>query len=1190
MKPARSAVDPISRKAIPLGSARVTLACALAFAATACATLHSAHAAATATRAFRGDTAETVRFALAPVSGNLRFAANRVNVWTDNGIQRLSLDGDVRVTLAGQEFQATRGTLWLWRLNGTADAGTWQVFAFLENVENPAADVGITIKADKLPIRAVISAAQPVTMAADLLTRSAPTDDASLAFNATAAAALADAIEANAGRPTTAQKAVAALAEKEGQLLATRDGSSRISPGRTANLPPLPAVYDEKAVAAMLEASGLGPRKSAIATKQAAPKEGDDSASDRRTASSSGASSGRASNRSENQRQAQPPRVQAKQDATQGAKPSTQTASNTTNQTGTSTSRTTTANPSAPIAQGAAAQGSPNAPRPDAPRVDSPDSIFRTTGTIGISAGGYTIQSGTDENTIIASDGIVVQYADAESGRTLEMTAQRAVVFLTPGPLSQISRLDASNVRGIYLEGDVVASDGKISVRGPKVYYDLQANKAVMLDSVFWTYDQKRSLPLYVRAKTIRQESKDQFSAEQARLSTTAFFDPDLSIGAKSVVITRSDVQATGDGSGTGTGSGTTQPGEEGVLSALGSGLGGLGGTDQGDVPSGVTADMRGITLRAYGLPIAWAPRFTGDPGNAPIKDVRLEDSNSSGLAAKVRWNLYGLLGRKRPDNLSIDVLTDYYADRGFAGGTRLTWQNPNSQGELFAYGVLDDSGTDVLRPGTKIDRNGGGRGMILADNRWRIDEHWTLFTEAAHIGDPAFVDGFFENMGAERREFASQMLATRREDNTLLTLQAKGSLNDFVANEYLLQSQGYSVRKMPEVSYTRLNDDLFAETSPGLLTWSQEYRVGILGMDFDESIAKERGFLNNSLAQRTFGINGQQRIADRLRAEGYRESSVTRADTRHEFMSQLHAGPVNITPFGVARVTAYDTDFGNYAPGEDDQLRIWGSAGVRVSTTLQKVDDSVQSRFFDMSRVRHIIEPGVTIWTAGSNREGSTLPVYDQAVEALTEGTQTRIGIHQTWQTMRGEPGKQRSVDVFRLDTDYIVASKDADRRSPIGRWYESRPENSETGEFFLTDAAWQATDTLAFTASNVYDFEANQPARTSVGMLLEQGQDFSTFMEYRFINSQDSQFLDVGGQYKVSDKYQLGAMTSYSAKTGTFQDFSANLQRRSASVVFGVDVSYNAVTGKTGFGFLLRPIGTGGGGFGSRSVSGRD
>jgi hypothetical protein len=936
----------------------------------------------------------------------------------------------------------------------------------------------------------------------------------------------------------------------------------------------------------MLEASGLGPRKSAIAKRdEKSDKPAGESAAAAPAPSGgrSSASSGAGAGRSGSQRRTEVP------PAHQPARSAEQTTASG------GTSPATTSSPSGGVvAQGgsrANQSGSTNtvnvaSARPEPARVGKEDGIFRTSGTIGISAGGYTIQSGSDENTIIASDGIVVQYADAATGRTLEMTAQRAVVFLSPGPLSQITRLDAGNVRGIYLEGDVVASDGKISVRGPKVYYDLQANKAVMLDSVFWTYDQRRSLPLYVRAKAIRQESKDQFSAEEARLSTTAFFDPDLSIGARSVVITRTDGSVQEGGIGSGSGNGIGGDGEGGILSSLG----GLGGTDQGESPSGVSADMRGITLRAYGLPIAWAPRFSGDPGNAPIKDVRIEDSNSSGLATKVRWNLYGLLGRKRPDNLSVDVLTDYYADRGFAGGTRLNWQNPNSQGELFAYGVLDDRGTDVMRSGAKIDRDGGGRGMILADNRWRIDDQWTLFTEGAYIGDPAFVDGFFENLGAERREFATQMLATRREDNTLLTLQAKGSLNDFVANEYLLQSQGYSVQKLPEVTYTRLNDDLFAETNPGLLTWSQEYRVGRLGMDFDESIAKERGYLNNSLANRTFGITGQQRIADRLRAEGYRESEVTRADTRHEFMSQLHAGPVNVTPFAVGRVTAYDNDFDSYAKSDEDRVRIWGSAGVRVSTTIQKVDDSVQSRFFDLSRVRHIIEPGVTIWTAGSNREGSTLPVYDQGVEGLTEGTQTRVGIHQTWQTMRGEPGKQRSVDVFRLDTDYVVASKDADRRSPIRRWYESRPENSDTGEFFLTDAAWQATDTLAFTASNVYDFEASQPARTSVGMLLEQGQDFSTFMEYRFINSQDSQFLDVGGQYKVSDKYRIGALTSYSAKTGTFQDFSCNLQRRSISMIFGVDVSYNAVTGKTGMGFLLRPIGTGGGGFGSRSVTGRD
>ena len=221
---------------------------------------------------------------------------------------------------------------------------------------------------------------------------------------------------------------------------------------------------------------------------------------------------------------------------------------------------------------------------------------------------------------------------------------------------------------------------------------------------------------------------------------------------------------------------------------------------------------------------------------------------------------------------------------------------------------------------------------MITAENRWRVDEHWTLFSEGTYLGDEAFVDAFFERQQETRREFTTQMLATRRESNTYLTFQAKTSLNDFVANEYLLQSQGYSVEKLPEATYTRLNDDLLADQAPGLLTWNQEYRIGVIGMNFDKPFAYERGFANNSLAQKAFGINGNQTIADRLRAQGLFQSNILRADTRQEFSSQLAAGPVNINPFVVGRLTSYDNSFNNYAGASgsnSDQTRFWGAVGT---------------------------------------------------------------------------------------------------------------------------------------------------------------------------------------------------------------------------------------------------------------------
>jgi hypothetical protein len=102
-----------------------------------------------------------------------------------------------------------------------------------------------------------------------------------------------------------------------------------------------------------------------------------------------------------------------------------------------------------------------------------------------------------------------------------------------------MERMETELAGGPLIEGDVVASDGRYTLRGPRIYYDLQANRALVIDAVFWTYDEQRRLPLYVRADSIRQRSAGEFFAENARLSTTAFFEPDFTIGASTVTISR---------------------------------------------------------------------------------------------------------------------------------------------------------------------------------------------------------------------------------------------------------------------------------------------------------------------------------------------------------------------------------------------------------------------------------------------------------------------------------------------------------------------------------------------------------------------------------------------------------------------------------------------------------------------------
>jgi len=798
---------------------------------------------------------------------------------------------------------------------------------------------------------------------------------------------------------------------------------------------------------------------------------------------------------------------------------------------------------------------------------EAPAPIFAKNGVLTISAGNVVRVSGskaaeqaakegaaapldlpTSEDAVMISDGLVVEYAESRTGRFLQLSAQRGVIFLKPGSdqASGQNRFDISSVLGIYLEGDVIATDGRYTLRGPQVYYDVVQNKAIVLDAVFWTYDHQRRLPLYVRAKTLKQESSTEFSAQNARLSATAFFEPQLSIGASSISISRK-----------------TEP------------------ASPGQTPTSTTiVDARNVTLRAFDVPIAWAPALKGDPTQIPLKEIRVSGgSNDGGIGT--RWNAITLLGLEHSSTREVDLMLDYYFKRGPAIGSETAWRSADgtSQGRALGYLVPDDRGDDLFKTGAEIKRDGETRGYIVAEQRYELDELWSLQLEGAFISDEAFIDGFFENLGETRREFTNRALLKRVEDNTYLALEAKAEVTDFIANEYLLQSQGYNVDRMPEATYVRQADDLIRtwgdRDTPGALQWFQEYRLGRLSLNFDSVTAESRGLNTPTLAQRVAGVGPTETIANRLRDEGYVESSIYRFDTRQEFTSKLNAGPVNITPFVVARGTWWDNDFTKFSPQEDENARLWGQTGVRMSTEIQKVDNGVESRLLDLHRIRHIIEPNLTASFAETNIDRVDLPQYDREVEGIAEGGIFRAGLNQTWQTQRGGPGRWRSVDVFKLRTDYVQASGDVDRESPIGRFFEYRPELSSVGKFIDVDAVWQATNVLAITGGTVYDMDLHQPARTTTGFVLQHSADFSSFAELRYLNAQDTTYLDFGSAYVLTTKYTVSWSAAYDVSGDGLQTVNADIRRYFQATIFGVGLSYDAVTDRSGFAVFFQPLG---------------
>ncbi|MEO1584371.1 MAG: LPS assembly protein LptD [Planctomycetota bacterium] len=780
------------------------------------------------------------------------------------------------------------------------------------------------------------------------------------------------------------------------------------------------------------------------------------------------------------------------------------------------------------------------------PRRDDRRPLLTPEGFITLAADRITRTLDGDQPAVVLSGGVHAAYSLPGERRVLELTSQRAVVFLN-GSASEsesggIGGLNASGIDGIYLEGDVVASDEGYALRGPRMYYDIALDRALVLDAVFSTFDQSRGFPLYVRARSVRQVSRDEFVADRARLSNTAFARPNITLGARTLTITR----------------------EQRAPAA------------QDSEPDRSIVDARGITLNAGTIPLAWLPRFRGDPERIPLREVSAVNVTDSGAEVRTRWDAITLLGLESRDDLGVDLLADALLDRGVGLGIEATWRPPGRRGGLLTYWVFEDSGTDVLSTGGRIERDGETRGIVRLEDRAQIDQFWTQRIEVSHVTDPAFTDAFYEELAETGREFQTRVHLTRRERNTHFTIEASAQIDDFTPNEYLLQTDAYSVQRLPEATYTRLADDVIP-AMPGRLTYSSESRVGLLRFALNDATPAEYGFTSSARSQRAFGINRNQRFSDSLSAQGFNEDARFRFDTRHELVADLDAGPLQITPWVTGRLTAYDGDFSEFGPGTGDASRLHSVAGVTVSTTAQRVIDGAFSRALDVNRLRHLITPSVTFFNASTGVTQDELPVYDEEVESLAEGNALRLALEQTIQTKRGGPGRWYNVDLITLDTELVYASDESVNESSIGRFDPARPELSRLRDFAAVSTTYQATDAVAIVGGTIYDLDEESHSVSTAGILIDHHPDLRSSFRFRRLNDQDSTLVSASTAYDLEDKYQMLASVTYDTDEATVQSVNTELLRDFQSAVFGASVTYNNIREATSIGVIFQPLGQG-------------
>ena len=808
----------------------------------------------------------------------------------------------------------------------------------------------------------------------------------------------------------------------------------------------------------------------------------------------------------------------------------------------------------------------PPPPPKTATSIRAPSSgtpILSPTGTMSFFGRTTTIDEAKD--TIAIEGSVVIDWLNsnaADPQGALQLTADRAVVFLRPGTLAALSNrsgpIAAESVEGIYLEGNVSATDFKFQVRGNRVYYDLRVNQALMVDAVMRTTI-RGGLPVTARAAELRQVASDQFVAQQAQVSTSEFFTPHLAIGTERVTVSKRE------------GSGTFIEGSN-------------------------------ATFRLSGTPVLWYPSFRGSPGQFPLRTISSGYNSTRGVEVGTKWDLFNLIGVEAPKGIDGEALADVYSKNGVGGGTRFTYNEGPQIGNMELYGFYDFENEEQSSAGRNYISDQTFRGIASMDYSTMLGSELLLQTQLNYISDPAFLATFRQRDFAEHREYESSGYLRWQSGNSVFSMLGKYDIDNAVVNSYQLASRPYSVDKLPQVDYARFGDELW-----DWLSWSQEYSANAMQLRVTkgtpESIAAPNlaFFPADYVAPAPFNQNNLP-IGNAYTSAGYDQDLRSRIYTRQELAVPFEWEKVKIVPFANATGVGYFLeDFEAYSSEADDYRGLFGG-GARLSTEFTQVFDGVQNRALDVNRLRWIVQPNAVLWSGYDTSEPTAYPVYDQGVEAISAASVAQVGLTQKWQTYRGGPGNWRNVDWIYLDVGGVISDhnntfqRDPNNplqyaQSPLPTFYRFRPEYSQWGSHLYGNASWQMSSTFSLIGSAVALPFDDRPSggsasswlgRGSIGLAMYHNPEVSTFVEYRYVNNFDptdiypsDELLNVGMNYKIGNLYQLSLGPQFDLREGNFRSLSAQLVRIFPDFDFGVGVSYDSIVDEYSFNARLRIAG---------------
>ena len=809
----------------------------------------------------------------------------------------------------------------------------------------------------------------------------------------------------------------------------------------------------------------------------------------------------------------------------------------------------------------------PGAPKPAKPRPN----VFATGDDIRTPP-----QIGKEQVTIVS--GAYLLYDAQDTRPPLEFRAQRMVVFspvpeaaatapgTAPAPGKDLTQL----ATGVYLEGDVTLDQGnQVRIRAERVYYDFTSQRAIMLDATLSTIEEKREVPIYLRAAEIRQLARGEWAAKKVSFSTSEFYTPHYHIGASEIYLRDITPQLETPNAGATPGSAA---------------LGLAGGMSFEE--STYQYQLKDATLNVSGVPIFYWPSLAGDTAKneIPLRTIRVSNSRTYGLSLMTDWDIFALAGQTAPEGVRADLNLDYFGKRGPGGGVQSEWTTADDHGVLRTYALLDQ-GTDRLgRDRNDIKPPQEARGRATLQDQRDLGNGLTLQVEASYLSDPNFLEQFFQReFDAEKQEETSLYLK-KQDDTSALTFLGKFNLMDFTSSADRIDDQ-FLTEKKPEIKYWRIGDSFL-----DLFTYYSETGGADLHTDITNFTPTQIGMQQSFLGPPANVVPLDKTYREYLHSQGWVTSNVLRADTRHELDMPLRVGDAKITPYITGRATFWDADFPE-TPGGGSTSRLWGGAGVRSSMQFWHVYDDVQSTFFDVHRLRHIIEPQFNLFVTGTNVERSDLQPFDRDVEGISGGSGMQLALNQKWQTKRGGEGHWRDVDWITLNVSWNQFwNKDNTSLffplQPLrGYYFASRPDLSLVRNSINVDGTWRLGERARLIGESDYSLDKHRFEQLAAGLAIDQTKSLSYFIGNRYIGALDTDEWTFAVDYQLTQKYQVIAAESYDFQSRGNILTSVTLVRKLPRFFTALTVNYDANNADTTFMFTAWPEGFPNSGFGNHT-----